>query len=275
MKHFYYSQFIAAIFISISIAACNNEMPISELEVDVNNMQSRSFNIHENIDTIKFMYQGNSYSSAYTLIDDSVIDVKDPSIDSLLTHLNSLPNLFTFSYPNGTCEYFNDKVEFMSNLNRVLKFNREMALDSKTNQPAPRKMVDNNPSYAANLFLYDDDNYTGKLREIHLRYGQSDTICNHLKPIYAMNDKTTSFIAYANGTEVLFELYEDDHLKSHCFSFIPPLGSTTTINNEVRSISPKILVGKVFAPNLKNVHVKNTKKSRWNDRITSLKITQL
>jgi len=274
MKKLSKFQFITAIFIGVNITACNNnEMFTSEDSINTKNIYSRALDAYENTYTMKFMYKGKTYNTEYTLIDDSIVSVKDSSIDSLLTAIESLPNLFTFLYSDGYIEYFDSKAAFHNELDRVIEYNIENA-PKISNMIIPRSMHEPNTDYAANLYLWDDDNYSGKLREIHLGYDQSESVCSHLKQM-SMNDKTTAFVAYANGRNVLFELYEDDNYKSHCFSFIPVLGNLEIINNEERNITPKILIGKVFAPDLKNVHVKGTNRSSWNDRITSVRISKI
>ena len=129
--------------------------------------------------------------------------------------------------------------------------------------------------YYANLFLCDDHNYGGKVRHVLLSTANRDTVVNHLKPGYDMNDKTTAFCAYSFGGNTLFELYEDDHLKSHCLSFTCYSKDAQVMNGPYSTSFQWLPYGAVIAPNLKNIQVEGTKRSTWNDRITSVKITRL
>ena len=73
----------------------------------------------------------------------------------------------------------------------------------------------------------------------------------------------------------ILELYEDDHLKSHCLSFTCYSKDAQVMNGPYSTSFQWLPYGAVIAPNLKNIQVEGTKRSTWNDRITSVKITRL
>lgn len=118
----------------------------------------------------------------------------------------------------------------------------------------------------------DDDNYEDTKVEFDLKKGQNKIEIPHLKP-YGMNDKTTSFCVFTlQDTQNFFELFEDDNYKSLCFSFLVTMTTNSVLNGGERVLA--MPYGEFYCPNLKNIHVKGTKRSSWNDRITSVRITQ-
>lgn len=254
---------------SICLSACDNELTDTNEVNTPNTVVSRAA-LDTTIEKIDFLYKGVHYSANSTIINDSIISMDDSNVESLLLELDKKPNLITFSYPDGTYEYFDDADDF--NVNKERAFNLSIKKEQES-QPivSPRGAVDSpNPNYVANLFLHDNRNYEGRMREFDLPSGQKELVINQLRD-YKMNDKTTAFTAITMNGNTLFELFEDDHCRSHCFSFLVTPSTHMGINNGERSI---IAHGLVCAPNLKNIHVKGTKRSSWNDRITSIRMTR-
>lgn len=208
-------------------------------------------------------------------------------MEALLLELDSKPNLVTFLYPDGTREYFDNSESFYAEKERVFALNAEKEKWVAVSNPpiSVYGMMDdfnhgNNHEYAANLFLHDDRNYEDTKVEFDLKKNEDKIEIAHLKK-YGMNDKTTSFCAYSlDNTSNLFELYEDNNWHNHCFSFLVTKNTYIGLNQGEMSLandSPTqggLLNGKFCCPNLKNIHVKGTKHSSWNDRITSIRITR-
>ena len=230
------------------------------------------------VQNYEFLYKGKAYETSLLVVDDSIVSVENKEVEDLFLSLNALPDLVTYVHRNGEIEYFDDREELLLVLPSIVK-NEEN--DVKLSKVISNGIVDNpacDPimnGYYANLFLCDDHNYGGKVRHVLLSTANRDTVVTHLKPGYDMNDKTTAFCAYSFGGNTLFELYEDDHLKSHCLSFTCYSKDAQVMNGPYSTSFQWLPYGAVIAPNLKNIQVEGTKRSTWNDRITSVKITRL
>lgn len=241
------------------------------------------------METCKFLYKGINYETKILVVNDSIVLYDDQAIEKLLADLDALPNLVTYQHRNGLIEYFDNRESLMSVLpdivareEKELEIETPLHMDSrKVANPACDPNFDGN---WANLFLCDDDNYGGKVRHIYLPTNENEVVVDHLKPNLDMNDKTTAFCAYSINGSTFFELFENDHLKSHCLSFTCYKSGTQVINiwnyQDPKSFATSRdfefqIYGEVLAPDLKNVHVAGTKKSSWNDRITSVRITRL
>lgn len=260
---------------SLFLFSCSQE----DEAINENSMQTAaSRTAATSVEEIDFYYKGEHYQTVSYILNDSIIGIENPEIERLLASLNELPNLVIFAYPDGSCEYFDDYESFQAEKNRVFSFSEEVEKWYVQNPGTmPRGSVDvpnvgANRENIANLFLHDDRNYEDTRVEFDLKKGQGKIEIPHLKA-YGMNDKTTSFCAFTmQGTKNLFELFEDDNYRSHCFSFLVTMTTHIGMNNgEKAAIEPH---GAFCCPNLKNIHVTGTKKSSWNDRITSIRITQ-
>lgn len=238
------------------------------------------------LDTIveyqSFIYSGAEYEAQYYLVSDSVVDIKDDDVKQLLDDLYSLPNLVTYFHRNGIIEYFDNDSLFKAALPGIIEEESNMVPpvsfefdvpDDAGNIPLP-EVTDN----CANLFIYDNDNYGGTMQPLHLSSNARERRIEHLKPIYGMNDKTTSIVAYSFGGTTQYQFYEDDTYRNHCLAFTTYANSREKINGPLDShfINPSgFNYGMTFLPDLKNIHVIGTNSSSWNDRITSIIITRM
>lgn len=260
---------------SLFISSCSQDETVLQ-ESESKTIESRG--VGTSIEEVDFYYKGEHYQTVSYLLGDSIVGIEDPEIESLLTELQNKPNLVTFSYPDGSYEYFDDYESFQNEKPRVLSYSAEVEKWYAQNPSiTPRGYVDvpnvgANRENIANLFLHDDDNYEDTMREFDLQKNQGKIEIPHLKD-YGMNDKTTSFCAYTmQNTQNLFELFEDDNYRSHCFSFLVTMSTHVGMNTGQMAVQEPH--GDFCCPNLKNIHVAGTKKSSWNDRITSIRITQ-
>lgn len=261
---------------SVSFTSCSQDDEIFN-ENGTQVVESRSANITE--EKIDFYYKGEHYQTVSYLQGDSIIGIENPEIGKLLVELDAKPNLVTFAYPNGTYEYFDDSESFQAEKERVFAMSIEREKwESLLPTITPRGLLDipnigENNENIANLFLHDDDNYEDTRIELDLKKGEKKMEVAHLKHPYGMNDKTTSFCAFTmQDTQNLFELFEDDNYRSHCFSFLVTMNTNIGLNYGERVLI--VPHGRFCCPDLKNIHVKGTKHSSWNDRITSVRITQ-
>lgn len=284
---------VALVCTTAGLLSCNNELIDSTDYINQKSVVKTKSLENVSSDTIvqtcKFLYKGVNYEAMMQIVNDSVVSIEDQTVDQLLADLNELPNLVTYQHRDGTIEYFDNREALMSVLSDIVtKEEKEIGFSHATSRDyivLDNPVCDPVPSgNIANLFLCDDDNYSGKVRHIFLPVGQSSVVVNHLKPNLNMNDKTTSFVAYCFSGSTLFELYENDDLASNCLSFTcydsGPVQIINTWNYQeppkTRAIIwPPVACGQVLAPDLKNVHVAGTKSSSWNDRITSVRITKL
>lgn len=260
---------------SLFISSCSQDEEVFQKNESKTIASRSSATSIENID---FYYNGEHFQTVGYLLGDSIIDVEDTEIELLLTDLQNKPDLVTFAYPNGSCEYFDDYESFQAEKARVFAFSEEIEKWCAQNPTiVPRGVLDQpnfgeNRENIANLFLHDDRNYEDTMREFDLQKNQGKIEIPQLRD-YGMNDKTTSFCAFTmQGTQNLFELFEDDNYRSHCFSFLVTMTTHVGMNS-----GEKVLLepyGEFCCPNLKNIHVVGTKSSSWNDRITSIRITQ-
>lgn len=274
---------VALVCTTAGLFSCNNEMIDSDSFINSESIvKTKSVEVSPSdtiTETCKFLYKGLNYETTMLIVNDSVVSMQDKGVEKLLTELNELPNLVTYRHRDGLIEYFDNREALLSILPDIVAKEEKLISNTKS----LRGSVVANPAcdaikdgYYANLFLCDDHNYGGKVRKILLSTARTDTVVNHLKPNYDMNDKTTSFCAYSFKGNTLFELFENDHLKSHCLSFTCYSRDIQVVND----LTPGVVLihafyGAVIAPDLKNVHVEGTKKSSWNDRITSVRITRL
>lgn len=261
----------------IGFISCDNNEIVSTSEnannSDVLSLTRASQNLSSNLMTedLNFLYKGVRYHATCVVEDDSIISIDNKDVDQLFAKFDSMPELGTVLYPDGSYEYFDNQEDFNLNLKRVIAINESMSFKSFISSRGELPLA--NKDYDANLFLFDDRNYSDSEAKIYLDKGKQGREIEHLKPEFGMNDKTSSFVAYSNiDGNMLFELYEDDNYRNHCFRFIISNGTNEVINSGERF---KVIGGKVAAPNLKNVHVRTTKRSSWNDRITSVRITRL
>ena len=72
--------------------------------------------------------------------------------------------------------------------------------------------------YAANMFLFDDRNYSDTKLQFNLEIGQSVFEVPQLRD-YGMNDKTTSVTLWCNNGTVEYQLWEDDTYEGHSLVF--------------------------------------------------------
>lgn len=268
------------VIIAITIAmftgmiSCENDLEMVDPDTASGIIQTKAIVNLQN-DTIesvyKFRYKGETYETSILIINDSILSYKDKSMETFISNLYGLPNLVTFFANDGYVEYFDDRNELYANLNRLKALSTTMPL---VDFPMPRILDPANPNYSADLYLYDDHNYNGKIREFYLEKNQNIREEPQLRD-FSMNDKTTSFVAHvSNYTKALFELFEDDTYRSHCFAFILSGGTSVAFNNGIKIFpSYSASEGRAVAPDLKDCRVEGTNSS-WNDRITSFRITR-
>ncbi|MEY8609435.1 hypothetical protein AALM74_09680 [Parabacteroides segnis] len=251
----------------IGLISCESD--VVDVSQKQNELQSKieikSLESETEVCNISFFYKGRKYETSYNFVCDSIISYKDAEIGELITELQNLPNLVTFVFPDNSIEYFDDQNDLDNNLQRVVELSESMQIVNMGIEPlANNAYPPKNKNYMANMHLYDDIGYYDTHCEFNLKVGDVIEV-SHLKS-YGMNDKTSSLILYANGnTNILFQFWEDDSFKSHSWAI--------TMNSLV--MGPTGIQGCYACDNLKNIHVEGTKRSSWNDRITSLRMKPL
>lgn len=278
---------LSGIVTSLSMISCNNEVPnTSSTSSDAT---SRGIQVSET-QSVSFIYQGKTYESDYFMVNDSTVSYINPEIEELAKSFEQNPDLYVFFYPNGITEYFNNSQDFQTDMKRVMQTvdslcqikTPQSRSHSDSGLPSGNQEIQAGPVHPeyhnAELVLYDDVAYLDRCELLPLEKPFSSVQFPHLKSQCNMNDKVSSMIAFSIGTDALFECFEDDHYKSHCMSFMVRNGvrydySSTPGTGTVEEEPNGYNYGEAWFVDLHDCHVVGTKKSSWNDRITSVRIT--
>lgn len=268
--------FLIVLVSVISLISCSND-PLESLTSNEGNSLAltRSNNVVE--ESVAFIYHGKSYESIYVTLGDSMC-YSNPEVSVLAQRFDQMPAMVSFCYPNNMVEYFDDEDDFQSQFDRVIGMadsistNIHVDIHDVMLRSQPKIDFDN---IRAAIILYDDwglmdsNNklFTMPLNDI------TPIECSHLKA-FGMNDKTSSFIAYSVGGVTLFELFEDDSYRNHCLKFAVFENTNSQMDNTTFSTKSRPR-GQSFVSDLKSCHVAGTKRSSWNDRITSVRITRI
>lgn len=267
--------------------SCNNEVPNASSSLD--EASSRTLQTSE-VQSVSFIYQGKTYESDYFMINDSTISYINPEVEELAKSFEQNPELYVFLYPNGISEYFNNSQAFKTDMKRVMQTvdslcqikTPQSRSHSDTGLPSGNQEIQAGPVHPeyhnAELVLYDDVAFLDRCELLPLEKPFFSVQFPHLKSQCNMNDKVSSMIAFSIGTDALFECFEDDHYKSHCMSFMVRNGeryeySFTPGTGTVEVKQNGYNYGEAWFMDLHDCHVVGTKRSSWNDRITSVRIT--
>lgn len=253
--------------IALGLISCDNDLvDLSQGQKDLNHqVETKALESESEVGDINFLYKGKKYETTYFSIGDSIISYEDETVGELIVRLQSLPSLVTFIFPDNSIEYFEDQNDLDNNLQRVVELSKtlkvfEYGISLYANNAYPTR----NRDYIANMHLYDDVGFYDTHREFNIKVGGVVEV-SHLKE-FDMNDKTSSMILYANTPrEILFQFWENDSFKSHSWAI--------SINAYVWG--PTGIQGCYACDNLKIVPVEGTKRSSWNDRITSLRMKEV
>lgn len=280
------SKILSISCICLGFFSCNNDiltdsyMAKSSLPIETKAItNTKRFN---------FTYKDNHYTLEYKTIDDSLIWVGDTTTFNMLVNLKQLPSLTTYMHRTGEIEYFDDSETFLSKLQGIVRAEKYLNPLSTLRTNDMEALLRGTPpaetdGYRANLFLFDDDGYSGKMRRVHLKTGQSKVEVSNLKKDYSeiddckyeMNDKTTALCAYSSGEHILFQMYEDSDFKDHNFSFTVYPGTTTVVEGDFSfRIFESLTAGQLCIPNLKECMVDGLGDT-WNDRISSVRISAI
>lgn len=276
------SFFIMLSIIALIFTSCDNNL--SEARIPENNTGYQINSRSENMESIKFIYHGKVYESTYIVTEDSTCLYQNPEVNKLTQFFDHTPGLVSFYYPNMEVEYFDSDEDFKEKFDKIKEkvkliceeqennnFNFRFEDDSIPDFDKPVDVINHN----AELWLYDDIALMDRREDLYLNRGEAKFEWAHLKNKYNMNDKTSSFIAQSISGVTMFELYEDDNYKSHCMKFM--LGSTSDIkiSGVYSAIHSGRTVAHALAVDLHDCDVAGTKRSTWNDRITSVRISRV
>lgn len=282
--------------ISLNLMSCQNDLvdPVAfenaEKTQDV--LTTKSLSTDTVYQDEKFIYAGRTYEYTVTSVNDSIVQISDPEIETLLTQLHSNPNLVTYVHRKGTTEYFDNRESLMNQLPGIIEretmlIQEEQALLEDGIEPYytghpwtttyPPQVKDDNQ--IANLWLFDDEDYDDTYERFDLKSGESKVEISNLKD-YGLNDKVTSLVAYVFGRTVLFEVYEDSNFKDNSFSFTVYPGAATVIAGDIyiKPGPPTNQFGHFAIADLKDCTVMNQSgliNDSWNDRISSVRLTAL
>lgn len=275
------SFFIMLALVGTALTSCDNNL--SEIQAPGNNVEQQINSRSDNMEFIKFTYHGKTYESTYTVTEDSICLYQNPEVNKLAQQFDHTPGLISFYYPNMEVEYFDNDAEFQTALGKIKEKVGKICRNHKSNNfnlmlndpdipdfDEPVDVINHN----AELWLYDDIALMDRREDLYLNRNVQQFEWAHLKNKYGMNDKTSSFVALSIGGWTMFELYEDDNYKSHCMKFM--LTSVTDLNiSELFSATHSgRTVAHALAVDLHDCKVVGTKRSTWNDRITSVRISR-
>lgn len=276
------SSFIMLALIALIFASCDNNL--SEMQITGNNTKFPINPRSEKIGSTKFIYHGKVYESTYIIVEDSIRLYQNPEVNKLAQLFDYTPGLVSFYYPNMEVEYFDSDKEFTENFDEIKEKAKLICQEQEDNNFNLRFEDDDIPDFDkpvdvinhnAELWLYDDIALMDRREDLYLNRGESKLEWAHLQNRYNMNDKVSSFIAQSISGVTMFELYEDDNYKSHCMKFM--LGSTSDIkiSGVFSATHSGRTVAHALAVDLHDCEVAGTKRSTWNDRITSVRISRV
>lgn len=274
--------FIFTMLATVGLVFTSCENNLNEVQVPENNFKDPINSRSGDIESIKFIYHGKTYESTYTMTEDSVCLYHNSEVNKLAQQFDHTPGLVSFYYPNKDLEYFDNDGEFQTAFARIRnKVDSIYQTQNIANYgirsndiPILDQPVDA-LNHDAELWLYDDIGLLDRREDLYLNRGELVFEWPHLKRTYGMNDKTSSFVALSIGGWTIFELYEDDHYKSHCMKFMLTSTQDLTITGPYSDIHSGRTVASALAIDLHECDVVGTKRSTWNDRITSVRITRM
>lgn len=256
MRRYFFYLFVV---FTVGLVSCEDCISLDSIFYEDTPTQIKTMSITESF-CADFIYKGNRYRSMYYFVGDSAV-FEHEEVGVLLKQLNNLPSLVTFIYLDQTREYFDDQDEYEKNLARILRKNILNTSDYSisTIEKGDGIIPSRDSRYAANMFLFDDRNYSDTKLQFNLEMGQSVFEVPQLRD-YGMNDKTTSLTLWCNSGTVEYQLWEDDNYKGHSLVY---LLTPSTWHLGVQ--------GRFVIPSLKNIQVEGTRHT-WNDRITSVRM---
>lgn len=198
-------------FIGIGLFSCGNEDLVEDS------------NPSPNVKKLEFIYDGVTYSSSYTLNEESIMVIDDKNVSELYERLCNLPELSIYVNEDGVEEYFE---------------NSEMALQSlnveDSSQPQSKSTIIIFP-ITGSIALYGKADFQNILAsrnftlpenglEIGIHFPQDDwSIPPAARNPLNFNDKTVSAEVYAKGSfaDCIITFYEgfDYKGKSRPFKF--------------------------------------------------------
>lgn len=272
--------------IGLNMISCNNEETLNYPNLS-NNSASRTIST-DDISKVSFIYNGKTYESNYFMENDSTISYMNPEVEELAKEFETMPDLYAFLYPNGIIEYFDNKTIFYTNIERIKQTIYNLPKENLLSRgdhidgglkPGLILGAPVSPDYHnAELVIYDDIYGLDRSEILPVEKPNLTLEIPHLKDKYNMNDKVSSMSAFSIANDALFECFEDDNYKSHCLSFFVRNGyfynytstpGTGTTDMKYTGYS----FGHAYFDDLHNCHVVGTKRSSWNDRITSVRIS--
>lgn len=198
------------------------------------------------IETLEFVYKGESYYSLCASVDDSIISIFDAKTAAIWQKFEELPEVQTYIHDDGRIEYFDKRADLEKNIGS------EVMLRSRI------PIVVSSGSFE----FFDDVDYKDRHYLFQLWGGES--ACKNLKTTkygdqeMNFNDKISSMKLFGGNVSsygyicIRFLFWEDDSFKGRALII--------DLNGERKDI-----------PNLKKIKVAGSSKS-WNDRISSFEI---
>ncbi len=145
---------------------------------------------------IEFIYNGITYTSAYTINEDSILVFDNQDVAKIYEEISAFPDLCTYIHPNGVEEYFENAIAALQN-KKIVNENQQLM---------PNLRVSNVEGL---VNFYEHSNKQGRI--LFFRFGNEGIQIPDLR-VHKFNDMISSFFAttvdgsYREGT---VEFYAD------------------------------------------------------------------
>lgn len=197
--------FIVIIFILGSIVISCHE----DSFVDTSNTDKL---IKESQEKMSFTYLDKTYSSTYHKINDSIIVLDDPIVNSLYQEINKLPNLLIHFDEEGNIIYYDDFESYLKRINKNTQNTRESLIANSANSHTNVKnYIELN---ACSIMLQGTGGY------ITFDAHQQDVNVPNLGP-YQFNDRIDSFYMDATSSCYTVFFFRDENYGGRSISFTP------------------------------------------------------
>lgn len=144
----------------------------------------------EKSEILEFKYNGITYSSEYTLLSDSIFDIKDEKVAEVYQKIMTNPNLATFVGQDNSISYYDSYSD--------LKNESQENPSTKASAYRPDQAL---TSVKITFAIWDDINQKGRTKTFTpnpLGYIAIETLDEPAPVLFNFNDQTTSFRANSN-----------------------------------------------------------------------------
>lgn len=242
--------------VAISLASCNNEI-INEPSANIlSSTENPSLGVIENEKGIyEFIYKGESYSSNYEIINDSMI-IEDSNVRKIVDEINAQQNVITYVHPD-------DKVEYIANFNEKDFLNKCEVLDINENASSTQALLSETTPYLPYVNFFEDSKLKGLCLPFTGLFSKpfrfkDDPLGKKLQG--KLSSLNYSWGTSCQGKSVFVILYYQPDMPSD-FSIVQPTNKAQTIYFAANSSEPYH-----YVHYLKSYKLTAGSSKNWNDR---------